>query len=295
MALCNQIIPAGAAECLKGAGKLVGIIIDDLSVSFTDANFANLATNRAFLNETLKSYYLPLADYETGTADPTVLTQFNTRNIIADNPIPNATAFPDMSYCDRQELVKTLKGGTYRVRLVAEGNQVFAYRTDAGVIKGFKADVTALTKGVNQKADLDKNVTVYLNFHSYDEFEQSVVVIPDWNVPQMYKENTPVGLNMFTVTSYNTTTGVLVVQVNERCLDGFAGLVTADFEILSSSGLTSPAITATDNGLGSYDLLIQKEAVPEALDAGDSITFQVQNKTGSVVDYISNQFKLTAE
>jgi hypothetical protein len=288
--ICNAVMPAGAVECLKKAGKAQYLIIDALDVSFSsDADFVNLATNKAYVNETLKSYVLKLADYEVGTADPAVTTLDNTRNIVTNKPVPNATAFADMSFCDQQELIKTLKGGTYRIRIVTADNEVLGYKLTDGTIKGFKAEITALTKGMPQKSDVDKNVTLYLNFVSYEEFEASIIAVPDFNMGLALVEATPVGLNMSQTAAY--AAGDLAVQINTRCSDGLTGLVTADFVILSSN-VTTPTIVAVEGPSGAYTLTIQKSG-PVDLVAGDSITFQVQKKTGSVVNFVSNQVKLT--
>jgi hypothetical protein len=282
-------MPSGAVECLKKAGKAEYLIIDSLDVSFaSDTEFINSATNKALINESLKSYIFKLSDYEVGTADPTVTTLDNTRNIITNKPIPNATAYADMSFCDQQELVKTLKGGTYRVRIVTADGEMIAYKQDSGVIKGFKAEIMAITKGLPQKADIDKNIVIYMNFASYQEFEQSIIAVPSWNVGLALTEATAVGLNMRPTALYSS--GDLPVQINTRCQDGLEGLATIDFVVISSSFAT-PTITAVDDGSGAYTLTIQKAAA--SLDAGDSITFQVQKKTGDVVDFISNRVELT--
>jgi hypothetical protein len=285
---CTSVMPAGAVECLKKIGKAEYMIVDDLSVSFADnADFVNQATNKAFVNETLLSYIFKIADYETGTADPNILTLDNTRNIITNKPIPNGTVFADMSFCDQQALLKTLKGGTYRVRYITKDGDIYAYQLSSGVKKGFKAEITALTKGIPQKSDIDKNVTIYVNHVSYDEFENAVVGSPSWNPGLELVEATPVGLNMALASVY--TAGDVSVQVNTRCSDGLTGLVTADFEVVEST-VVSPTIVAVEVGLGVYTLTIQKDG-PVDLAAGDSVTFRV--KKGTPVGFVSGNVNLT--
>jgi hypothetical protein len=285
---CASVMPAGAVECLKKIGKAEYLIVDDLSVSFSDdADFINQATNKAFVNETLLSYIFKIADYETGTADPAVLTLDNTRNIITNRPIPNGTVFADMSFCDQQALLKTLKGGTYRVRYITKDGDIYAYQLSSGIKKGFKAEITALTKGIPQKSDIDKNVTIYVNHVSYDEFENAVVGTPDWNPGLELVEATPFGLNMSLAGVY--AAGDVNVQVNARCAGAELGLVTADFEVVSSN-VTSPTIVAVEVSLGVYTLTIQKDG-PVDLAAGDNVVFRV--KKGSPVGFVSGNVSLT--
>lgn len=284
---CTSVIPAGAVECLKKIGKAEYMIIDDLSVSFAnDADFINKETNKALINESMLSYIFKIADYEAGTSDPNVLTLDNTRNIITNRPIPNGTVFADMSFCDQQALLKTLKGGTYRVRYITKDGDIYAYQLSSGVKKGFKADITALTKGIPQKSDIDKNVTIYVNHASYDEFENAVVGTPNWNPGLELVESTPIGLNMSLASVY--VSDDVNVQVNTRCAGGLTGLVTADFEVVDSS-VTGVTIVAVEVGNGVYTLTIHKTA--STLVAGDSVTFRV--KKGSPVGFVSGNVNLT--
>lgn len=288
--ICNAVIPAGAVDCKKLLGKIDYMIIQDRSFSFANpAAFVSLATYLTAIREDLNSHLIKIIGYDVTTDDPNIITLPNTRKIVSNEPIPSMMMNADYSFCDSQNLVKTLNGGTYRVVFITSDNEFLAFQNGAGVIKGFSASVKALTKGLQTEADPEKTVTTYVNFDSYDEFVASVVAVPDWNVGIDLEPEIPVGLNMYATGAYATSE--LPVQINERCGDGHTGLVTADFVIIRDSGLTTPSITAVEVANGAYTLTIEKEVTTE-LAAGDSITFQVQKKTGDVIDYISQQYTL---
>lgn len=294
--ICNSSMPVGTVECLKKMGKMSFIIIDRLNVEFQGTNnLINSSENIALMQEIdpnfkeTSSYIIKVTDYEVTTADPAVTTFDNTRNVVTNRPVPSGTLYADMSFCDQQNLVKVLTGGTYRARIVTVDNEVVAYRQANGIIKGFKCEITAVTKGLPQKADIDKNVPIYFNFVSYEEFENAIIVRPEWSVALSLLEAVPTGMSLYATSAYNA--GAVGVQANIRCVGGFEGLVTEDFVIVGGN-VTDAEITAAETSLGGYNLTIQKGVIPTDLSAGDFVIIQVQKKTGAIVDYISNRFTI---
>lgn len=292
--ICVTSMPAGQVECTEKEFQTRYLVVDDLSVSFTNvADFINSNTNKALINEPvsnkIRSYIIPIADYEPGTADATQTTFNSTKNVVIDRPIPNGVYYADLSYCDSSELVRTFKGGDYRVRMISIKNQMKGYLRSDGSIKGFKASVTAITRGLPQKADVDKNFPLYVNFASYEEFENPILVVPNFNGLDLM-EAIPAGLNMTPTGAY--ATGDLPVQINSRCSDGSTGLVTADFVVISAS-VSDVTIVSVEGSNGAYTLTIQKDLTPTDLVAGDTVTFQVQQKTGDPILLISNLVTLT--
>lgn len=290
--LCSSILPVGAVECNKLLGKVEYIIIDQSSVDFDiDGNeIASLSANQLPINTSLTSHFIKVNGYENTTDDPTITTLPNTRKIVSNEPIQSMTMNADFSFCDSQNLLKNLNGANYRVRFITSDNEMLFFRDIVSQKdKGFNASIKAITKGVPTEADPKSLVNIYVNFADYEEFVNSAVVVPEWKASLSLKNAVPVGLNMIPLGSYTNTGGSIDVLVSERCKDVFTGLLTADFVALRSNGLDTVAITAAEDGNGQYTLDITKDVVPVNLEVGDHVVIQVQKKTATVVDYVSNE------
>jgi hypothetical protein len=291
MSLCNSVLPAGAVECQKRLAKAKYMLINDVNSSYdTEADFLSLAEHISNINESRTSHLVEIIGYENTTDDPNIITLPNTEKQISNEPIPSMTFNASLSFCDSQQLLKTLNGSTYRVEFFTEdGEKLATFDEGDQVFKGFKASIKALTKGIPVEADPEKMVTMYVFFKQYEEFVNSFVAVPEWGVYPELVNAVPVGLNMRATSKYTSAGGSITVKVTERCGDAFTGLATADFVALRSSDLSDIAFTVVDDGNGAYTVDITKDAVPVNLAVGDSVVIQIQKKTGSVIDYISGE------
>ena len=295
---CSPFLPQGINKsCLQDLKELKNIIATTESASFTSmANAASLSQWKAKLQTDL-TVYVPLGinDYDPTTDDPNIVTMpVSGRKAVSNKPIPSGIFRLASNFCDYKELLSAFKGGTFRLFLVDANGNIFGTRTSAGVVKGFACTINAITKGLPLK-EIANNYSLYVNFLNYDEFEQAVMISLSWSPTLELTEAAPVGLSIYATSTYSTTTGDISVQVNTRCGDGKTGLVVADFEILESNGLVSPAVTAAvEVGSGAYTLTVEKLAVPEALDAGDYVIIRVKVVVATIVTYISSRLTISA-
>lgn len=295
---CSPILPQGLNKsCVLDMKEIKNVIITTEAASFTSlANAASVAQWKTKLQTDL-TVWAPMGinDYEPTTDDPNIVTMPVTgRKAITNKPVPSMVLRLMSNYCDYKELLNTLKGGTYRMIFIDSNNTIYGTMTSAGYFKGYACTLNAITKGVPLK-ETQNNFTVYVNFLNYDEFEAGYGVALSWSPTIELTENAPVGLSIVATGAYSLTPGTIAVQINTRCGSGYAGLAAADFEVLESNNLTSPAVTSvTDSGLGAYTLTVQKGSSPISLAAGDYVVIRVKKLSTTLVTHLSSRLTINA-
>jgi hypothetical protein len=292
---CTPYLPGGInKDCAIPLALVDKVFFCSKALEFTSiADALSISSWKAKIQTDLSVYVIGgMYDYEPSTKDPNIQELSSTQKLITDQPIPSAKIFLATNFCDYQETLRTLKGGMYSVIYLLRDGTFLARKNAAGKIYGFTASLTAITKGLPGK-DLSQNHPVWINHTSYKEFEAAVLLGPEWDMSTELIQYMPIGLNIMTMST--VTAGVVSVQVNLRCGAGFAGLLIADFEVLDSSGLTTPIVgVLVDNTLGSYTITLQKGAVPAAIAAGDWMTIRVKRVAATIVSYISNRLYIQA-
>ena len=290
MNVCNPFLPQGInVSCLQDLKEIRNILIMSYSSSFTSAlDAANLTTWKTKVQTDL-SVYAPLGlnDYEPTTAAPTITKMQSTRQTINDRPIPSAIFHLASNFCDYKDLLIALQGGMYRTALIDGNGNIYLTKTPAGVVRGFACQLTALTAGFAMKGNVQDNFKVWANFQYYEEFERAILIELNWNPTIELTEAMPVGLTLTNTSAI--TAGSMTVRITDRCGTGRSGLVVADFEVLESSELVTPAVaTVTAISGGDYTITLTK-GTSTPLAAGDMVVIRVNKKTASVTNYLSNR------
>jgi hypothetical protein len=290
--ICAPFLPQGInAACLQDMKEIKGILITSYSATFTSRTNAEALSAWKTKIQTDLSVFVPLGinDYDVTTDDPNIVTHNSTRKAIGNQPIPSAKFYLAGNFCDYKDMLAAFNGGPYRMFFVDANGGIYGTATATGVVKGFACNVHAITKGLPLK-EIGQNFPLFVNFLSYEEFKSAVLVSPAWNVMIELTEAMPVGYTIFAQSTYSTSTSKITVKITQRCGSGVTGLLAADFEVVQSNDLTSPAVTAvTDSGNGLYDLTVQKAVSPVALAVGDYVIIRVKKVTSTVVNYISNR------
>jgi hypothetical protein len=289
---CSAYLPAGINKgCIIPLAEVASVIFTSPTAKFTSlSDVLSLAAWKTKIQTDLSIYVLAgLYDYENTTDEPNVITLGSTKKLITNNPIPSAKLFVESNFCDYQEFLRTLKQGTYGIIYYLRDGQMLMWKNSVGEVKPFTANLTAISKYIPGKAaDIQQSYPVYVNHQAVAEFNEAVLVNPVWNAGVELIGVMPVGLNMGTTSL--VVAGDVSVYVSERCGEGKAGLLVADFEVLDSNGLTSPIVSAAvDNGGGSYTLTLQKGAVPGDPAAGDYYVIRVKKLAALIVTYMSNR------
>lgn len=288
---CNAYLPNGNVSCKVPLAEVKRVILCDKDVSFTGlSDVYNVTTWKDKVTKDLDVYVTRGNNsYEVTTDDPNVLTTAEGTKMITNQPAPSAIVYLDSNWCDYADLLGVLKGSTYGVIYELKNGMLFLKRTSAGLYKPFPARLTAINKGIPLAGDIANNFPVHIHHLDYEDFRNAALIQPAWSVEELVLVM-PVGLTMFATSTMSS--GSIYVQINERCGDGYAGLLVADFEVVGSNFLTSPAVTvAGDDGAGVYELTIQKNDPAENLADGDYVTVRVK-KGSDPVTYLSNRVTL---
>ncbi len=290
---CTAYLPNGSVDCKVPLAEVRHVILTTKTFSLGGLSAAySFATWKAAVDTALTMWPLRgITSYEVTTDDVNIMTTQQGQKYVTNRPAPSALVYLDGNHCDYMDMVRNLKGGHYGVIYVLKNGQILVKRDATGNFKPFPARLTAVNKGVPLPGDITNNFPLHILHTDYDDFENAALIDPAWDFDNLILA-IPAGLNMWITTAY--TSGDVVVMVTDRGGSGRAGFAAADFEVLGSNYLTSPAVTAlVDGGAGVYTLTIQKGAVPADLTAGDYVIIRVKDGAGPYT-YLSNRLTVTA-
>lgn len=294
---CNGVMPAGVNnKCGINFEAVKNIFVLKTGVTFGDV--FKVQSQSEWIKEIRESLTVWVGkvvnSYEVTTDDKNIVSFASGKKASTTKPFPSGQFMLDTNFCDTKMLLSTLKNANNEVVFELYDGSLHMTRTADGKFKGFLGTLDIATKGIAQPSDVGNNTPMTFFSDSYDEFEAGVLVSLDWNATSVFSTYMPIGLDLSTSGIYNTGTGEIDVNVFIRCGDALTGLAVADFEIVSSSNLDTPAVTTVvDNGFGNYTLTLEKSAIPESLAIGDYMTIRVLKKTALVVDYVSNNELIT--
>lgn len=282
--ICSTGLPGGLNfDCLAYNSPVAGLIIMDTSVSFTAAELPVLANWKTEIQTNL-DMWVPagVEGYENTTDDPTINTTQSGGKTILRAGVPSGVFYLKSNYCDWNEVMRALKGGTYRVAFILENGMIVGFKDrNSTAHKGFLAEVKAITKGFPMPDTIENAFPVYINFKRYKEFEQQFGQIMDWEPILELPAAMPESYNLSEV-SNTQATATVNVNVFERCGDAITGLGTADINTIANDLTDDTLVSVTDNGDGNYDVAYTTAA------AGQYVKFQIKALTSTVVDAISN-------
>jgi hypothetical protein len=294
---CAADLPGGFnQDCIKPPAPVKGLGILTKGITFSAlSDILNKITWKTKIQQSLTAFYIPVLSYEvTSTAPNNEESTSGQKEITKINP-PSATFFVDTGLCNFNEMKKVFDGGDYDVVLFLQDGSMMFYEGEASLFGGFTANITAGGNQLPMPDSKAQSFPIYINYEDRDQFTTSRLAKPIWNPLKTLKTYLPDGYNMTIKTALVIATSTVIVWVRKRCGAVVTGLATADFEVLFSNDLSDVTIAATDNSDGTYDLLIQKEASPVDLVAGDYVGCRVKELTSSVVDALSNKLLVEAE
>ena len=294
MNVCNPFLPQGInAACLQDVKEIKNVIPTMTSVSFANTLAAATLSTWKTKVQTDLTVFAPMGlnDYENTTDDPAISTMNSTRKVVTNKPIPSYVMYLASNFCDYKDMLAAFQGGNYRMFLVDGDGNLIGTRNTTGGVQGFSCQMTAVTKGP-LKGDIQNSFKVYVNFQSYEEWENACIVGLNWNPTVELTSYMPVGLNLYP--SSAITAGSIVVTVSKRCGDAHTGLVAADWEVVESSQLVTPKVaTCTAGANGSYTLALTKDT-STPLAAGDMVVLRAKVLASTVVTYLSNRITINA-
>lgn len=299
--LCSPLLPNGMnGDCLVPLSEIKVPVICDKNVEFDSlSKVLNLVEWKNLVQVDLTAYSpAGITSYEPTTDDPNIVTAEATgKKIVTNTPIPSALVYLDSNACDYSEILNNLKGGIYGIIYVLVGNKIIMDYED-GKYKPILATLNAITKGIPLKETFN-NFPLYINHLDYDTFLRAQVISTPFDVSTVLKKAMPAAASLIETVAYNTTSGVVRVMLTERCTTTkITGAVVGDFAILSSNDLDTPAITSVTEVTGMdgyYDIVLNKAAVPVALEAGDYMEIVYKKVATTIVSKISNRLTVWAQ
>lgn len=293
---CTVILPGGNTDCLIAMpyAKRPYIAHPDLSFASPD-EVVNLQEWKDKINVDL-DLYIPrgLTSYEVTTDDPNIITVDQTQKFVANSPAPSGVFYLDANFCDYNEIANSLKGGRYGIIYELANGTLFMMQDADNSFKPFPARLSAIGKGIPEPSDIANNFRLFVNHIDYKDFLKGVIVSPDWDLSEL-QTAMPLGLTLQQTSAYLTGgAGTFGAYITERCGDPKTGLTDSEFEVVRSSFLTSPDVSAVvDDGNGEYTITLQKDVVPANLDEGEWITIRVKNGSDPVTE-LSGELTIVA-
>jgi hypothetical protein len=297
---CSPLMPYGMnGSCAVPLAELKIPIITDRNVEFESlSDVWNIVKWKDLVQVDLTAYSpLGITSYDPTTDDVNIVTAESTgKKTITNTPIPSAIVYLDTNSCDFSELINNLRGGSYGIIYVLKGGSIIMDYED-GKYKPLLANLTAITKGIPLKETYN-NFPMYINHVDYDSFARAKVISMPFNVATVMTKAMPAGANIEIITPYAIGTGIVRVSLNNRCeAVKITDAIVTDFEIIASNDLISPAVTTSTPVAGvdgQYDLVIDKEVIPEPLEEGDFATLVYKKKTATIVNRISQRLDIFA-
>lgn len=289
---CNDANFGGWSSCAALMEKMNGGSLQDKGVTWTDTTAVASSTWHgliAALTESARTVLMtPINAFENTTDDVEITTSQLGKKSITGKPIPSGLIHLDASICDYKQLHVLEDTWFEFVPFFQDGSYWMTRKTD-GTLKGFRCKVG--TKAGLPPEDKSMSYPMYLFFDNYAEFEDVVVVSPDFNFSDLM-DYSAVGLEFRVTTAM--AAGDVVVQVNKRGSgDAMTGLAIADFEVVKSNG--APAVTITvlvEDGMGQYTLTV-KDGDAANLSSGEYVVLQASDDDASYVTYLSSNLKIT--
>jgi len=293
---CEKAYFNGWGSCASLLEKMNGSALQTKGETWTDTSIVSASTWHVSVASVITAsrsiLALPILSFENTTDDVEITTSQLGQKSITGKPIPSGMIGLDASLCDYKQL-HALEDTWYEFFPFFQDGTFWATRKADGTLKGFRVKIG--TKAGLPPEDKSLSYPMYLFFQNYAEFENVVVVNPDFNFSDVL-DYSPVGMDIRITTDYVIASGVVIVKVTNRGTgEGHTGLAIADFEILLSNADPTVAISAlTDSGLGVYSLTIQSDGAAFASGEYAIIQPSEEDATPTYLTYLGHSLKVQA-
>jgi len=296
MSTCGKVVAfAGRSDFNSLLPEIIGVSLIKSGNTFTDTTFITESTWKTLISASAGMLALPLS-LKRGFENTTPEVTFETSNIgfteQTTQPVPAIKGYLDGSYCDYKTYM-ALNGQSFNVVLHLKDGSQFATRDSALVVKGFKATVHTYF-GVSQAENRMQSYPLWVNFESYDEFNDGYIDKPSYTFRDLL-DYVPIGLNIKVTTAY--AAGVVIVKVTNRSTGaGYEGLLLTDWIELDANTDDTQITAMVDDLSGQYSLTIKTDAggSPANMSAGQFLEFQAQDINTGFIVYATNSIKVTA-
>jgi len=301
MNLYPNNLPKGVSvDCLKFPSSIKNIIFTQVSKTFTETTFVQLA-NWTTEFQTNFAAWMPndVMTYDDTTDDPTINTAGLGRKVLTRKGTPSGIFYIDSNVCNYNSVIKNFEGGTYRAIFVLEDGTLMGYgaQTVAGrVIKGFKCTVDSLA-GFPSIDTHENSYPIFIQCHSTQEFKFRYFDKPTaaWDALIDLPALNWIGVSILQLVSYVVTTEAYEIAIRQPCGQNIATIVLADIDVISSklAGTAGAAVTSITYSAASQSyVLIFEDGGSVALVAGDIVEYRVKQTSGT---FISDNVVITVD
>ena len=284
---CNLNLPLGVADCQSNYGdpKMLGISKEKISYA-TYGAAQSIASVQALIEED-SSYVVTkkFSNLEVTASDEVSEENGYGESVHVRNTPGSAIVYLETNPCDFTNYTRAFNGGVYYVEVFfGNGFKLLTQKSD-GTLEPLKAQLNAIPVGMPALDNKHQQFKMTMKWDNIDQLQNTVLVdIVDDLID--YEELMPVGWNNEWASAYAASDKD--IKVWERCETSNLMSQTPTARIIESN-VDTPAVTAGAPTAGVSTLTITKASTPVTLVAGDYIKFVLESKTGSVVDYSTNE------
>ena len=295
MTCINQPFAGINENCEKFISAGLGVVITDIDVSFTPAEWDDLTVWQNKIKQDESIWAADLTNWENTTDDPNIVTTALGWKDKTNNPPPSGVFYLSANPCD-YSVLHGLEGAVRRIIFITSEGKPLGHMKEDGSIVGFKAKLATRKNAVLSDA-VENSYPLYTFFRDVSEFENWYIGTPDWNALSELIEAVPVGLTLRATSNYNVPgAGQIQIVSNIRCTaTGKDGLLVADFEVTEANVADAGVTAVTDNGNGLYDITVQKDVGGTPTDLADSTEYvkvRVKVVSGSDITFVSLPLKV---
>lgn len=284
----------GMVDCISNYGDPKMFGISNIKTSYANIGAArSIESVRALIEE--DASMIVSKDINGGELTPPEMqseeNSFGKTGFLRIKPA-NDVIFLKTNPADYNGFVGAFHGETYWIEpyLVGGGNSNFKilHKNDDGTLSAFPAEVVAVPVGVPTFEGKNQAFKLNLLWDNIEDWN-NVVLIPLVDPLSDYEDLMPIGWDNEAAGAYAATEQDF--RFWERN-DVSALMTQTPTARIIDQNVAAPVVTFGAPVLGVSTITATKESSPVTMVAGEFITFVPESKTGSVVDYTSNEITI---
>lgn len=284
---CGTPAFAGLSDCKLPLQEVIGGIVSiKNSAKYTAAELETITKTKGYISTEngIVSIYIPFNKFTVTTEALKFETATSGKRRNYEKPIPSATGFVDATLWDYVTMYGWDSSEIDLELVTINGLRIMTPTADVKY-KGFRG-VLNVEIGL---PDVSKKLEMYPMYFSFSDIQEFVNMVA-FQLPYTatdIADCVPVGMEITKLTEM--VSGEIDVKVRKRASG--TGVTSITVWNVIDSNVTTPAVTATDDGAGSYTLACTKDTSTD-LATGDYIYVQCLKKATTTVTYLSNVIRI---
>jgi len=285
---CGTFISSGLGDCAGRMQPIIGILIEERGISYTEAELATIAKTKTVLSlaSGIKGIYLPLESAKVTTDEPSVETSPTGVKGVFQNTTPSMKVFLKGAFADFQN-IGMLNNTLVDISLITNDKKRFMTKLSNGNFKGFRAQIYA-AQGFPDGTKGAETYPIDIFFQDNGEFEQMTDYQMSYSGSEI-RDLVPAGLEVVLVSPYVNSTKKCSVKVMQRgSKAAYSGLDTV--VILDSAGIAVPTAVLGVGAAGVYELTLTDSAA--AITSSDYMVLQLNKTVSTYATFITQPIRI---